>query len=362
MWSFFLLVGLLCSSCQASVTCKNGDGAQVDWYILYKAPRMSYATTSGSEYIYIDSNGKKQFNNINSPEGVLARTLQPLFRPIRNMEETFGFIIYSDQPPGCSADPKKFGHSKGVVMVDRTSTGVWILHSTPQFPFRRDLHNFWPQSGNKNAQTFICVTFNYDQFREIGRHLQHIHAFPFEHYIPDIFHQELQSAVKWTEEAPSISNRVNVASLTSRGNKAFKIFAKQTSDEEEDGDLYISIAKDIMSDVYVQTWGCQRDRSDSYCPSSSYKVTNIKDVTLKDLWTWKPDKDHSKWCVAVDNNRHWTCIADMNRAASQYLRHGGALCIQDQQVQVQFRDFARHPNICRKRPASILPPDSYSDC
>ncbi|MED6295465.1 hypothetical protein CHARACLAT_032158 [Characodon lateralis] len=110
MWSFFLLVGLLCSSCQASVTCKNGDGAQVDWYILYKAPRMS--STSGSEYIYIDSNGKKQFNNINSHQGVLARTLQPLFRPIRNMEEAFGFIIYSDQPPGCSADPKKFGHSK----------------------------------------------------------------------------------------------------------------------------------------------------------------------------------------------------------------------------------------------------------
>ncbi|MEQ2241886.1 hypothetical protein ILYODFUR_030025 [Ilyodon furcidens] len=93
-------------------TChRKEDGGEE--YILYKAPKMSSASTSGSEYIYIDSNGKKQFNNINSHQGVLARTLQPLFRPIRNMEETFGFILYSDQPPGCSADPKKFGHSKG---------------------------------------------------------------------------------------------------------------------------------------------------------------------------------------------------------------------------------------------------------
>ncbi|XP_035995792.1 deoxyribonuclease-2-beta isoform X1 [Fundulus heteroclitus] len=361
MWSFFLLLGLLCSSCHGSVTCKNDTDHEVDWYILYKVPRMD--SLSGSEYIYIDSNGKKQFNNINSPLGVLGQTLRPLFRPIRNMEESFGFISYSDQPPGSNADNKRFGHSKGVLMADRTGTGLWLSHSTPQFPFRRDQNHFWPHSGNKNAQTFICVTFNYDQFREIGRHLQNIRAFPFEHYVPENFHQELQQVVKWTEEAPPASSVVNVASLTSRGNKAFKSFAKKTSEEEDEGDLYVSIASGIMSDVYVQTWGCQRGRSDSYCPTKGYKVTNVEDVTVEDatgahILTWKPKVDHSKWCVAVDQNTHWTCIADMNRAVSQYQRHGGALCIHDENVHSQFLRFAKHPNTCRKRPA----PSWSSDC
>ncbi|XP_038127910.1 cell-death-related nuclease 7-like [Cyprinodon tularosa] len=146
MWSFLLLFILFCSSCHGSVTCKNNDGHDVDWYILYKAPEMSSSRLTGSEFLYIDPEKKERLNNINSPQGVLARTLQPLFKPIREMEPSFGFISYSDQPPGCSADPKKFGHSKGVVMVDRTSTGVWLLHSTPQFPFRREQSSFWPQS------------------------------------------------------------------------------------------------------------------------------------------------------------------------------------------------------------------------
>ncbi len=141
-------------------------------------------------------------------------------------------------------------------MVDKTSTGVWLLHSTPQFPFRRDPNHFWPSSGEKHAQTFICVTFPYNQFSHIGNelsyktlyiytfvlelnvtecvtlfsgsHLQYIGAFPFEHDVPADFHQELKDAVNWVQRPPS-NNFQPLTSTDPSGAYTFYSIAKQES-------------------------------------------------------------------------------------------------------------------------------------
>lgn len=129
------------------------------------------------------------------------------------------------------------------------------------------------------------------------------------------------------------------------------------------GDLYLSIAKNIKSDVYAQTWRCPDDQSDSYCPSgvSSWSVINVEDLIVGNQKTWNPNVDHSKWCVAKDQNKHWTCIADMNRAVSQFKRFGGALCIHLESVQRHFLRFANHPQSCRKRPRPVCDPNSDGD-
>ncbi|XP_049909868.1 plancitoxin-1-like [Epinephelus moara] len=176
MWRFVLTVSLLCWRSEGTVTCRDKNNGIVDWYIIYKAPTQTPSLT-GLEYLYIDSTGMTKmvpstpnYKSIKDPNGVLANTLRPLFTPIRSMPQDFGFISYSDQPPGGHA-AQMFGHSKGVLMVNKTGTGVWLLHSTPRFPFRRDPTHFWPGTGARNAQTFICVTFSYDMFRNIGNEL-----------------------------------------------------------------------------------------------------------------------------------------------------------------------------------------------
>ncbi|KAM4528204.1 plancitoxin-1-like [Odontesthes bonariensis] len=264
-------------------------------------------------------------------------------------EPHFGFISYNDQSPGASANTKTFGHSKGLLMVDKSSTGVWLVHSTPQFPYRRNQNKFWPPSGSKNGQIFICVTFEYAEFKAIGKHLQHIRAYPFEHDIPDNFHQELKDAVEWATEAPPTT----FPKLTSKGKQDFKIIAKQNSYEQKKGDLYFTIAKEVQSDVYVQVWGCQTD--DSHCETGK-SVLNINSVKTA-LGKWDPAADHSKWCVAADQNKHWTCIADVNRGDKQYSRFGGALCVDNEKIQQKFLAFAKDHDKCpagRKR--------TYSEC
>lgn len=67
-------------------------------------------------------------------------------------------------------------------MLDK-QTGVWLSHSTPKFPTYGS-KDFWPISGNINGQTFICVTYSYDEFEKIGGLMPTIIASFFKTFLP----------------------------------------------------------------------------------------------------------------------------------------------------------------------------------
>ncbi|XP_003440196.1 deoxyribonuclease-2-beta [Oreochromis niloticus] len=343
MWKLLLTFSLLCWTSEGSVTCRNENNGEVDWYILYKTPKTN--TLQGVEYLYIDSQGMRRGTKaINDPQGVLANTLKTLFQPDGSMPPSFGFISYGDQLPRDVAS-QNFGHSKGVLLVNESGTGIWLLHSTPKFPYARDENSFWPSTGVKNAQTFICVTFPYDEFRKIGKHLQYIRAFPFDHRIPGDFHTELQDVVNKVDVPPDD----NFQQLTSSNRSNFYSIAKNYSSADDDGeDLYVNIAQKVSSDLLVQTWGCQMRRDTSFCKENKFKVENIN-TTATSLGQWNNTKDHSKWCVAKDPENNWMCVADVNRAPSQYARRGGALCINDKKIKDIFQNFANKIEDCQNR-------------
>lgn len=59
--------------------------------------------------------------------------------------------------------------STGVLLVDSRDYGVWLMHSTPHFPYKKNRDAFWPSTGANNAQTFVCVTIHYNQFQFVGK-------------------------------------------------------------------------------------------------------------------------------------------------------------------------------------------------
>lgn len=130
------------------------------------------------------------------------------------------------------------------------------------------------------------------------------------------------------------------------------------------GDLYVKIAQTFKSDLRVQTWGCQKGRDKPYC-SGTYKVVNVNTDPKKpsaDEWSYKVD--HSKWSVAENND--WVCIADVNRAQSQYRRPGGALCIEHKEIKTFFGRFAKQTDDCPshtvKRMYMDIESEADSDC
>ncbi|KAJ8249766.1 hypothetical protein COCON_G00229820 [Conger conger] len=354
MWrvlTLSLLCWDLCSS-EDKITCRDENGVGVDWYVLYKVPKLNNDKCTGLEYVYIDPVKSEKLTAINDAKGVLAHTLEPLLS-WKSPTPDFGFISYNDQPPECNA-LQSFGHSKGVVMMDKT-TGVWLLHSTPRFPYDRKKKVFWPNSGAVNGQTFICVTLSYDKFDNIGKHLQQIRAFSFDGDIPADFYTSLQDVVKRKFAKPK--DPFLVQDLTSRGGQKFKSFAKYSSGKKNANDLYFHIATILNSDLSVQFWQRSlRGVSSPGCSQNNKAINTVKNIVMtvkldsgEQVVSWNDCYDHSKWCVTEDESKLWTCISDMNRGQSQDERPGGALCIEGSEVRKEFKAFIAYKQNCAKK-------------
>ncbi|XP_051803468.1 deoxyribonuclease-2-alpha-like [Acanthochromis polyacanthus] len=308
-------------------------------YILYKLPSKF---GGGLEYLYMDdsTNGWILSSKIISESGALANTLKPLLDFYTLRTEHFGYLLYNDDPPINVAVSKSFGHSKGVVMLDR-QTGVWLSHSTPRFPTYCN-RNFWPNNGNVNAQTFLCVTFPYATFRDIGVQLKYIHIYSFDFDLPTTFPMELQ-CVAQRSCYPKTEPWSRKVTLTSNAGREFISFAKYTRFGD---DLYSGlISKDVKKNLYVRTWG--NPGKTKLLPSNCsipYHVYNVKDVQLSQTVSFIDTVDHSKWCVTADGAM--SCIADMNRMRSQISRGGGAICTDYPVVGRAFYTLIKTPEPC----------------
>ncbi|XP_056269894.1 deoxyribonuclease-2-alpha-like [Pseudoliparis swirei] len=339
MMELLFSVAILFQGCESDVRCRDGHGTEVDWYIVYKYP----SGMDDLSYLYMDesTNGwKVNKKAINSTSGPLANTLKPLFDFYDRKTEGFGYMLYNDQPPQLPNQTKpqsvsqSYGHSKGVVMLDK-QTGVWLSHSTPGFPVYQN-KDFWPNSGNMNAQIFMCVTYSYKTFKEIALQLEYIHGYSYDSNISTTFHEELL-CVAQRDCYPKQEPWFSVKTLTSMGGQSFSSYAKYTRFGD---DLYSGlIVKFLEQNLYVKSWGKMRCPLPSTCTPEGHHVNNVVEVKLPKRKFFKSTVDHSKWCVTPDGN--WTCIADMNREMSQMKRAGGAICTENVAVAKAFNKIVK---------------------
>lgn len=59
------------------------------------------------------------------------------------------------------------GHTKGVVMADRTG-GFWLIHSVPHYPSVTYSQYTYPATGHKNGQSYMCMSLPPDQMETVG--------------------------------------------------------------------------------------------------------------------------------------------------------------------------------------------------
>lgn len=332
-----------------SIRCKDQSGRNVDWFVMYKLPKMqasreNFLTPKGGEFVYVDSNTPKTAQtwmlsnqDVYDEDNPVAYTLNPLLRPPQDVL----YVVYNDQtPPGYNGT--RNGHCKGVVLFD-SGTGVWLLHSVPRFMENIGNGRYsFPESGRENAQLLMCITFPYSEMDAIGKHLRMEYANVYASASPqNLLERHLQMGLLFKESfIRGRGQDLLVQNMTSSGGRRFLSVAKRSILEQ---DIYSAILAGLVrDDLVVQSWrNGAGDKLPANC-SRSYTVTHSDLVKLslpdRRSITFKTEEDHSKWAVAVD--RPVFCIGSMNRMESQLRRGGEAVCVEDNLLAKLFRRSA----------------------
>ncbi|KAL1427238.1 hypothetical protein MTO96_017532 [Rhipicephalus appendiculatus] len=334
------IVFVSCATVPPSPRCKDQDGQDVDWFIIYKLPRMqtyeqNSFTPEGGEFAYIDSRTSKEplrywplsAQDLYKPQNPVALTLAPLYE--NTTRKDILYFVYNDQPPPIYSGTRN-GHCKGVVLFD-DNVGVWLLHSVPGFVQgtaewtvqlsghgcgeRPDIHR--DCCGTEYANVYA---------RQVPQAMKDKY--------PEVALLAKDSFVR------ALDQKLYIANLTSDGGLALRAYAKRAT---LDDDLYSGVlANDLKDDLAVQSW---RNGAGGKLPpacNSSYTVVNIDAVLLRfdanTSVTFNTTEDHSKWAITID--RDVFCFASMNRMESQETRGGEALCFSNGVVQALFRRSA----------------------
>ncbi|XP_059920472.1 deoxyribonuclease-2-alpha isoform X1 [Gadus macrocephalus] len=345
------------------ITCYNDNGEAVDWYYLYKLPNQkgSKDPARGLRYLLLEKGSEGWTEgkfNANSSAGAPGRTVGQLYGGHKNQE--VAYILYNDQPhkptPGLRNSENTKGHTKGVVLLDKTQ-GFWLVHSTPKFPPpRADGQYSYPATGMKKGQSFLCVTYPLKHFQTIGEQLLINQPTVYDCDVPPSLAtavpalltlcKQSMPALQVFPQVKPMTNRSVI--LTSLDGTDFLNFAKGSA---FNNDLYSSwVAPTLQSHLLVRFWVCAKGHLPSSC-TGPWKVLDVSVVNPGHTANINASADHSKWAVSTQapgsgsgsGSRGvggWVCVGDINRIQAEEKRGGGTVCQQNPVVWKAYRSSA----------------------
>lgn len=378
----YIIIFLFTSSINYSTSirnklgCRDNENKVVDWYVLYKIPKLSHSSEplirNGSAYMYITSNTvNKGWSLSTKPIGdtksIPGNTLASLYDD--EVAENLLWAMYNDDPPDRSV-VGSYGHTKGVVATDKDQ-GFWMIHSVPNYPpvprtgitsRCKTTNNIlsendvplegeysYPTSGLVRGQSFLCISLKADQFDTIGRQLIYNQIIVYRKNLPTDLSTQYQvltdAANQVRIKTPPYNNKAIIKSL---GSLEFVSFAKSNKWQK---DLYSDfVAPQLGSNIFVESYLNGAGRLPSEC--HSIKVQNIESIKLQAVdINFASSQDHSKWVVAQSNKRNhsWVCIGDINRANTQYYRGGGTVCLNHFNLWESYRNSVNDVEGCPRR-------------
>ncbi len=323
------------------------SGNAVDWWFIYKVPKLSKsgatASATGYEYVYYDTKVGKIAQSphvLTDGKGALDLTLNAVFK---NTPATTGWILYNDEMPADAHKPNdnNLGHSKGVIAFDTaTNTAFWLLHSWPQYADPGATLLPTPMYG----QTYLCMSIDLSVAGQLAAEMLTFQE-P-QSYLPRIPASLSKSDPLYALTQPidlKAAGTNTVLNVKTRGGLPFKVIAKSRLwNQDFWSDL---VGPTLKADMDDETWirGPIPPVLDS---DHVHKTVDLKYIDLRPLgapWVWPETHDHAKWGITTKVD--WVCVGDINRMISQEKRGGGAIALQDQTLwsALSKTDFIKPP-------------------
>ncbi|CAG2115740.1 unnamed protein product, partial [Medioppia subpectinata] len=339
-------------NCQ--LQCRDETGKEVDWYVVYKLPRITGAKPpleTGANYAYMTSESKSGWilsdRNITDEKSIFGQTLAPLY--VKTIDPSISYLNYNDQPPNDTATHGA-AHAKGVVAANGKQ-GFWLIHSVPHFaPIETDHQYVYPSTGTMYGQTALCISIDINQIDKVFTQLLYMQSYVYQMNItPELAKQSTKiDALKRKEWD---SGKKSVVSITSSGGIAFTSFSKSPADLV---DLYSGIvASELDINLYVETW---RKGAGSPLPSEcdlKDTVENVHEISLsfnnsKLTGVFDYLHDHSKWAISKTSTAPYVCFGDINRMKSQFKRGGATTCFKNPLVWKHMNEWVSKVDKCGK--------------
>ncbi|XP_029845761.3 plancitoxin-1-like [Ixodes scapularis] len=350
------------------VYCRDERNQKVEWFVMYKFPANGVIykqvkrgfNTNGVQFAYFDANTKNlnywnmSSETLYSQRNPLAFTLAKLFAKKKSPD--IAYVTYNDQPFTGEEEPakdpdrhhgKEYAHSKGILMADATS-GMWLVHSTPQFPVNVHMGEFnMTRTARKNGQYFMCLTVPATEVDEIAELLLIQSVIVNHKYGPESVakkYPQLQALIRGKSLPPS--TEVKIAPIKGISRTTFTAIAKPPRWKK---DVYTHVVTEqAQSDIWVQSW--RRPLFGWLYPVCDRKYS-VKDVELlrfnfnsTSYLEYSYLNDHSKFAVAV--NKSLFCFSSLNRGSTQFNRGGELLCRDNETVAGLFRRTVAKVEAC----------------
>jgi deoxyribonuclease-2 len=313
-----------------------GDAGQsVDWWFLYKVPKLTASNGAGGaagyEYLYYDSKAKKpqvSSNDLRQDKGALHFTLDNIFN---SASATTGWLLYNDEQPSDAGgkDNGELGHTKGVIAFDTASkTAIWMLHSWPKYADPGAESMPTPMYG----QTFLCLSLDIATVSRLASQMATYQQPQI--YLPHLPASLDKSDPLYTLSLPlsqTVPGGTSALDCQTAGGLKFRVIAKN---REWGKDFWNDLVGPTLGDdMDVETWirGPIPPILDS---DGVHKTFDIKFIDLRPLgatWAWPETRDHAKWGITKNTSQKspWICVGDINRMISQEKRGGGTIAFQD---------------------------------
>lgn len=309
----------------SALSCISDTGSATDWWFASKEPK-------GTRYLYADTNQitlSQSAHDLNDTTvGALAHTMRQLW----SASETTGYAIFNDEPVN---EPVSFtcGHTKGIWAWDTSAkTGIILTHSIPIFPAGpSQVSTYQALSSNAwtYAQNLACFSFDIDTLSTMAIAAKLTSANLYDVRVPSDTPTELSEFANGSQTAERTCSQLQTQTL---GGEPIRYFAKSGV---WDGELYAEcLAPGLAADVLVESW--IRGSAEGPSCNGTQSVYDIQELNFGSGFEYKESSDHSKWAVTADGSVF--CSADINRMTTQYVRGGGAICMENAKFATQMKN------------------------